>query len=71
MKSNNAQTRWFNIMDKAFWLLWIAFPISFGVIAWLVLDPHTYQAGFTPAQITCMGDFKTPLNYSFLGKTVF
>lgn len=71
MKPNTTQSRWFNIMDKAFWLLWIAFPISFAFIASLFLDPHTYQTGFTPAQIACLGDFKTPLNYSLLGKSVF
>jgi Protein of unknown function (DUF2975) len=71
MKLSTTQSRWFNIMDKAFWLLWIAFPISFFVIAWLVLDPHTYQAGLTPAQIACVGDLKTPPNYSLLGKVVF
>jgi Protein of unknown function (DUF2975) len=71
MSQLDTQRRWFNFMDKAFWLLWIAFPITFGVIVWIILDPHTYQTGLTAAQITCLGDFKTPLTYSPLGKFAF
>ena len=63
--------KWFLLLDKLFWVLWIAFPIMFLTLAYFIADPATYTTGLTDAQIACFGSTPIPTNYSFSGKLLF
>jgi Protein of unknown function (DUF2975) len=62
------ETRWFTIMDRLFWVLWVLLPLTAIGLLWIVNDPDTYTAGLTPEQSACMANLPLPPNYSTTGK---
>lgn len=67
-KPATSETRWFTIMDRVFWVLWVLLPVTAIGLIWIVNDPDTYVAGLTPEQSACITNLPLPPNYSMLGK---
>ncbi len=67
-KPTASETRWFIIMDKLFWVLWVLLPVTAIGLLWIVNDPNSYNAGLTAEQSTCMANLPLPPNYSMTGK---
>jgi Protein of unknown function (DUF2975) len=63
--------RAFQMFDKIFWVIWVAFPITFILIWRAITDSTTYTQGLTAQQLSCMKDLPTPLNFSMQGWIIY
>lgn len=56
MTMDEDSQRFFNRIDRAFWVVWALLPLTCGVVIYTLLQPETFTRGLTPEQIKVMGD---------------
>jgi Protein of unknown function (DUF2975) len=71
VENRSENLAWFQTLNHAFWVLWIALPVMIGSIIWMLNDPAAFLQGLTPEQAKCVEIIPRPTNFSLTGKLLF
>jgi hypothetical protein len=63
--------RLFLMLDKAFWLIWLGFPILIWLIVTEVLDAPSRLVDLAPDQVACIDALPMVVNFSAIGQAAF
>ncbi len=66
-----ATQRLFHRLDRAFWLIWLGFPVLIWVLVWQVLDVPAQLARLAPEQAACLAALPQVALFSQAGQWVF
>jgi hypothetical protein len=63
--------RLFQWLDRAFWLIWLGFPVMIWLLVQSVLDAPAQLLALAPEQATCLAELPLPSTFSPTGQWVF
>lgn len=69
--NNHATQRLFIYADRAFWLIWLAFPILVWLTVRDVLDAPATLAAVAPQQQACLQTLPLVVNFSQAGQVIY
>lgn len=69
--TKRAEMRLFSRVDRAFWVLWMLFPVAIWLIADDILSAADRYARMAPDQAACAASLPSVGNFSTLGQAAF
>ncbi len=69
--ADDAAQRLFHLLDRCFWLIWLAFPFLIWFLARQVLDAPALLAALSPENAACLKDMPMIENFSTQGRAAF
>ncbi len=69
--NDQAAQRIFIWADRAFWLIWLGFPVLIWLLVMQVLDSRARLAALAPEQAACLAGLPQVVNFSATGQLVF
>jgi hypothetical protein len=63
--------RLFYWLDRAFWLIWLGYPVFIWLLVQSVLDAPAQLLALAPDQAACLGELPLPTTFSATGQWVF
>lgn len=61
----------FTLADRAFWLIWFAFPLVIWIVVREVLNVPAAMAAMAPDQAACLADIPQVAKFSPAGRAIF
>lgn len=71
IENRSENLAWFQTLNHAFWVLWIALPVMLGSVIWMLNDPAAFIQALTPDQAKCVDIIPKPASFSLMGKLLF
>ena len=53
---SNPNAQFFARMNKAFWVIWLLFPLTLAILFYYLSNPQSMADGLTAEQIKCLGE---------------